>query len=405
MLVQFILTPFYLKYLGKHQFGLLMMLLSMINFAALGIGWMSGGLVRILGEHWENQDYQGFRNAFAVGKYVFTLYALGIVFIILVGWVLGQELQLVTETVSPVFLLAGLYFVLMYENAPERQAFVGTNRQATGNQLELLRVVLFALLTWGILPQIQDMVVVWVAMISGVLMQRVIMARYWSGQIKGIGWIRYQSEMKPIFRRLVGKQGAGYASYGALLLVLQADVMIVGFLGGPEAVAQFVLLWKIPEAIGLLLWRIPSTMEPRVIQLDVSGRRAELYSLFIQGRRWFFLLVFAVALIYMALGQWLTELWVGEHAPKEQWMYVMAGLALFFNTFARWPIAFAYALIRLKKIIHILIIEIVTKVSLTYLLYDYFYIAAPLVASVAVHVFYAAIQYQRLIFFSRYISR
>lgn len=395
--VQFILTPFYLKHLGENQFGLLMMLLNMSNFAAIGITWMSGGLVRVFGEYWVKSDISGFRDAFVVGKYVFTLYALFVVTIAFTLWLVIDNVEANEESFVAVGLLACLYFVLNYEALPERQAFVGTNQQTRGNQIELVRTIFFAGLTYLLLPQLQNMSAVWIALMSGVLLQRLISGQYWKRYVSETGWKRFTPEMKPIMKRLAGKQGIGYVSYGALLLILQADTMIVGFIGGATAAGQFVLLWKIPEAIGLFIWKIPSTMEPRVIQLDASEQYEKLNVLYTNGRRWFFLLVATVALIYIISGQFLAELWVGEHAPQERWMYIACGIAFFFNTFARWPVSFSYALVKLVPLTKIAAIEVFCKLILTIILFRHFNIAAPIIASIITHICYATLAYQRII--------
>ena len=72
-----------------------MMLLSMINFAAIGITWMSGGLVRVLGERWTNNDSQGFRDAFVVGKYIFFSYAVLVSVSVLVGWHVAYNINII----------------------------------------------------------------------------------------------------------------------------------------------------------------------------------------------------------------------------------------------------------------------------------------------------------------------
>lgn len=396
ILVQFALTPFYLEHLDAHQFGMLMLLLNLINFAAVGITWMSGGLTRMIGEFWAREDLVGFRLAFSVGKYVFTLYALLVVTFGIASWWLLEGRLPGNEQLFHFVLLAGLYLLLNYEALPERQAFVGTNRQAMGNYIEFSRVIFFAMTAYLLLPTLGDMSAVLIALMAGVVMQRLATGVYWQKQVRHTGWRRYQPEMTSLLKRLVGKQGAGYVSYGVLLLMLQADAMIVGFLGGAEMAGQFVLLWKIPEVISLLLWKIPSAIEPRVIQLDAKGEKEQMHSLFKQGRLWFLLIVGMVSLLYMLTGQWLAELWVGEHAPDEGWMYVAGGVALFFNTFCRWPISFAYALIKLAALTRVTVIEVAGKLLLTVLLFPYFNIASPIIASIATHVGYVAYGYQRI---------
>ena len=59
------------------------------------------------------------------------------------------------------------------------------------------------------------------------------------------------------------------------------------------------------------------------------------------------------------MGHWLTELWVGEHAPQDKWMYFAAGAALFFSVISRWPISFAYAMVKLKDLTRVAFIEVI----------------------------------------------
>lgn len=396
--VQFGLTPLYLKYLGEQQFGLLMIILNFINFAAIGITWMSGGLVRVVGEFWVNADLDGLRDTMTVGKYVYTFYALLLVIgggILLAIKAAGTSGESLTVTM----LLAGIYLIMNYEALPERQAFAGINNQAVGNYFEMLRVVFFAFVTFLLLPELQELNVVWYALMGSVLLQRLLTTRYWRKHVGGTGWRKFTPEMKKLFRRLAGKQGAGYFIYGVFLLLLQADTMIIGMIGGAEAAGKFVLLWKIPEALGLLLWKVPSSIEPRVISLDASGDHNSLRAIFTTGRRWFLVLVLAVSLFYMLAGQWLAQLWVGQFAPESDWMYIAGGLAFFCNTFARWPISFAYGMIRLSDLVRIAGIEVGGKICLIILLFPHLGIAAPLVASVIMHVIYVGWKYQMIVQF------
>ena len=133
--------------------------------------------------------------------------------------------------------------------------------------------------------------------------------------------------------------------------------------------------------------------------LDWAGRHSILGELCYSGRRWYLLLVSSVTLSYMVAGKWLVQLWVGQHAPSADWMYIAAGAALFFNTLARWPISFAYAMIRLAPLVRVAGIEVACKLMLTVLFFPYCTIAAPIVATVIVHLCFAVWAYQRTVAF------
>lgn len=395
MLVQFILTPMYLNFLGEEQFGLLMLLLSIINFLAIGITWMSGGLVRILGEYWAKSNILGFKNSFVLGKYVFTLYSCLIVFFGIILWLILDD-QKNIEKVKLDILLASIYLIIYYENLPGRQAFVGINQQSTGSIIEFLRVIFFGLLVFFLLPYFKDISVVWISLIIGVCCERIITGYYWKKYVGVFGWMKFSSDMRPLLKRLVGKQGFGYMIYGMLVLASQADAMVIGLIGGVEAVGKFVLLWKIPSAIIVLLWKVSAALKPRVVQLDAQGKIDKIKEIYISGRKWYYLLVLLISSFYILSGKWLTELWVGQFAPSENWMYIVSGVALFFSLLSRWPISFSHALIKLPELNKVASFELIGKVTFTIMLYPYFNIASPAVGLIIIHLIYVAYAYQNL---------
>jgi hypothetical protein len=72
---QIILVPVYLATLGAEGFGALVLILGLINYAVIGIGWLAGGLQRIFGETFGTKDHAGFVRALDVGKIIFVAYA------------------------------------------------------------------------------------------------------------------------------------------------------------------------------------------------------------------------------------------------------------------------------------------------------------------------------------------
>ena len=178
MLSQIILTPLYLTNLGSEQFGLLMIFLNIITFAVFGIAWFSGGLVRVLGEYWSNGDLIKFEETIILGKYIFTGYSIIVsivtlcIFSILKSYGYFYNIQLLT-----IFLIL-VYFILTYEALSERQVFIGANWQALGNNIELIKVFIFAVTTIYFLPIHTSINLVFIALILWVIIQRIITGFY-----------------------------------------------------------------------------------------------------------------------------------------------------------------------------------------------------------------------------------
>ena len=396
MLAQILLTPLYLNILGEEKFGLLMIFLNIITFAVFGIAWFSGGLVRVLGEYWSNKNLSKFNETLILGKYIFTSYSIIVSIISIFVFITLKNADYLNNINFSTVIIILLYFVLTYEALPERQAFVGANWQALGNSIELTKVIVFTLFTVYFLPKYKSIDIVFIALIMGVITQRILTGSYLKLNLNFVGWGKISNSMKPDFKRFLSRDGLNYLYFGTLVLLLQLDVVIIGIIGGPVLAGKFVLLWKIPEVLGLILGKIPSSLEPKIIHLDSKSEMSSYNKLFLKSRTLFILLCFITSFFYMFLGEYLVKLWVGNNAPKEDWMYYIAGVALFFYSISRWPISFAFAQVKLKQLIKVSFIELCFKFIFTLILFEYFSYLSPLIGMILIHIIYVAKGYQRI---------
>ena len=396
MLTQIILTPIYLKTLGDEKFGLLMIFLNVITFAVFGISWFSGGLIRVLGEYWSNKKFKKFNETLTLGKYVFTFYSLAISIITIFLFFSLKQFDYLKNIEFITLTLILVYFILSYEALPERQAFVAANWQAHGNIIETIKVIIFFLLVISFLPQYTSINAVFLALIAGVISQRLITGIYLRTYIDFSGWGKFTNSMRPDLKFFLSKKGLNYFYFGTLVLLLQLDVVIIGIIGGPVVAGKFVLIWKIPEVLGLILGKIPTSLEPKIIHLDTKSELSKYKKIFTNSKTIFILLCLIASITYMLIGEYFVKLWVGDSAPKDDWMYYISGLALFFYSISRWPISFAFAQVKLYQLIKISFIEFSFKFIFTLLLFKYFSFVSPLIGLIIIHMIYVARGYQKI---------
>ena len=178
MLTQIILTPIYLNTLNDEKFGILMIFLNIITFAVL-ISWFSGGLVRLLGEYWSNKKITKFNETLILGKYVFTSYALLTALLSLILYYFLKQFGYLNSIEFFTVILILIYFILKtIHTQTERQAFVATNWQALGNNIEITKIIVFFFLVIFLLPKYKSLNVVFAALIAGVITQRVVTGIY-----------------------------------------------------------------------------------------------------------------------------------------------------------------------------------------------------------------------------------
>lgn len=400
--VQLILVPVYLQRLGKPRFGILMVLLAVANLSGVGIGWMSGGILRILGEAAAREDWRAFARAYAIAKAVHVAYGL-LVGTVLVGVGLGFPGLLPGGTSAgpspaPPILALALYLLVSYDFAVERLALVARKRQTAANLLQVGGLLLFlgGALLWlrrgGGLPAVL------LCLTSGAAASRIGAWVYWR-------WTRARVALDlgalrglDVLKRMMGSMGAGYAAFGALVLALQADTILVGWLGGAGLVAEFVLVWKIAEVLVQILWRVPESLQPYVIQMDARGESESIQRVGREGSRWMLGLSLLAAAGYALGGRAVVAAWVGApQAPDRPWAYALAGAAVFWLGVARLPAVLAFATVSLGGLLRVAGIEAAGRLVLILLLFPRAGYLAPMLATNIVHAGGVAWAYRRLL--------
>ena len=389
IVAQMVLVPVYLATLGAEGFGVLMLMLGLINYAAIGVGWLTGGLQRIFGETFGTKDQAGFVHALDIGKIIFVAYA-AVAALAGIGIFVGLDRSQIPLGAA---IAAGLYLVASYEIAVERLALTAAARLAASNMLLFVQIITYAVSVVLVLRAGGGLLGVFACQLGSTLVSRILIPFCWQGMRPHAQ--HAVASLRPLLARLTGRMGGGYFITGALLISSQSDVLVVGWLGGAEDAARFVLLWKIAEVGVLVLWRIPESLAPILVRLDAVGDRATIRRQY--GRVGKLLLAMAVpgGIIYALLGPWITTLWLGaEHAPQDPLGFALAGAGIVWVGLARLPSILAYALARLRIWNWLAFIEVAMRLGLTVLLYPRFGYLSPLIALNVVQICGIAVAYQ-----------
>lgn len=396
IVVQVVLTPLFLSHLGKEHFGVLTMIMAANSFAAIGITWASGGMARILAEQAAFGDVAGFRAAYAFSKIVYVSYAVIVIsaFWLFAPWLLADVLD--DPQILLALIMACIYLLVSYEYNADRLAFVARHWQSRANLREAAGQIVFAACVGVGLYMKAGLPGIVASQIAGALTVRFLAWSHWRKDTYGLKWTLNIEGARELWQRMTGSVGRDYIIYGMLLLTLQADALIVGWLAGPELAANYYLLWRIPEVCILLLWRIPSAYAPHLISMDTRGEREALRKGYRRGFVTTVALAGAAALIYALLGRDIVWLWVGDDAPSTFWSYAVAAGAMFFIAISRWPAELAYALLNTRPLVKIAGLETAAKLALIVLLFGTFSYASPLIAVCLVHALGVTVLYARL---------
>lgn len=401
IVVQIILVPLYLRYLGKAEFGVLMILLAGINYLSFGVAWASSGAQRIMGEQWASGSPTELNQTYGLVKFIFVGYAL-LVGLLLIGgsWLVGDLGQGMVEGANfciknQTAIAMAIYLVIFFDFNVDRLTLIAIGKQAIANTLAMVAQIIFILCVIPALDAETGLTGIMMAFALGFaacrILSWIVLRRH------GIKFQGPRSSDGSTLKRLIGPMGLGYAAYGILLMsLLQGDALLLGWLGDATMVAEFVLIWKIADVLAQMLWRIPETLVPYLVHMETSGDHERLERLYITGQRWMTVTALCVGIAYALFGGAVVELWVGEeNAPNNPLAYALAGGCIFWLVSARLPAIFAFSLVRLRPLNMVLAGELAGKVIFTLALFPFIGYLAPLLATNVVHLFGVAYYYRR----------
>lgn len=404
ILVQVVFVPLYLRTFGQYQFGVLMVLLSLVNFAVIGIAWLSGGALRLLGEFAGQGDSAGFRRAFGLVKALYVGYGIVLAMLMVLA-ALGFDQSLFSEgsdadvrMARAALLLMAVYTLLFYPAGVDRLALTARKCQGAANMAQLAGIVSFSVGVTLWLANGGSMAGVMLFQIVGALVSILVSRRLLDRELPGLRLRLPVRQDRDLLKRLCGSTGAGFFLHGTLVLALLADTVLVGWLGGAKSAAEFYLVWKIAEVIVQLIWKLPEPMAPYFVQMDVRGEHAELTRIARLGYVFVAGVSLLAGVLYGLFGPDLVALWVGEASvPATPLGYALAGGAIFWLGISRLPVVLAGARVALRQLNWAGGLELLGKLLVTLLLFPRLGFVAVLLGINLVHVLGVSLLYFRLL--------
>lgn len=404
IIINLLMVPLYLSSLGEYQFGVLMVFLSLVNLLAIGIGWVSGGALRLLGYYAGQGDEAGFRKGLGVLRFLYAGYG-ALLGLGLIGAALFFAPRLFsTGTPEEVaasrqtLMMTGLYLVPFYLASMDRLALTSRKLQDTANVSQIAGNVVTGILAALWLFKGGGMVGIMVAATMGALISLFITRRALRREDIVIPLRLPSRADKEIWQKIGGRTGLGFFLHGALVIALVSDIVLVGWLGGAREAGVFYLVWKVAEVLVQLIWKISETLGPYFIHMDVRGEQKRL--LRVANMTYFGVgaLALTAGVTYAVLGSWIVGLWVGvEKVPDNPLAFLLAGGAVFWLSLARLPVVLSGARVTLLQVNRVCGIELAGKLLLTLLLFSRLGYISVLIAINVVHLGGVAYLYYRLL--------
>jgi O-antigen/teichoic acid export membrane protein len=401
--LQVLLVPLYIHKLGYAEFGVLMILLSFVNFSTVGVYGFAGSVVRALSEHAAAGDMKAFVAAYSAARALLAFYGIILIVaasaVVTLGWVSEHDApDAQTSGIDSTHIVVAAYLLVLFELSLNRLALSAKGFQTAGNIVQIIHYAVFGLSVVPLLLLGGGLNGVIGCLIVGAACGRIYSWIYWRrAGLPQIPLFPGGHVVRAAFARFFNRTSGAYVLYTGISFLMQADVLIIGWFAGATAAASFVLVWKIAEVLLVALGRFPDHLQMEFIAMDAQGnleRLSRVYRKALIGTR---LLSLTVGIGYALFGHWIVSLWVGQAAvPAAPWAYWLAGAAILWLGSARMPAIVAYARVRMRALLLVSGSEVAVKLVLLAALFPYVHFVAPVVAINIVHACGFAYIYDRL---------
>ena len=386
-LLQFLLIPLYLKYLGKETFGVITLIQTARQIADVGVGWMIGGALRMLSEMEAKKDSHGFNTIYSAVKISYT--CIGLFLIILIWVVLPLFIRDLSADFDLIFslIIASINTILIYSFSADRAAFGAKKWQFKSDIAYILSQIVTALFSIIFLVRGFGLKEIITSQLFGTISMMLVGFLFWKNSNVDIEFIYSLKDIKRILKKLFRKS-SGYFIFGNINTAINyLDIFLLGYLSNSVTVAEYYLLWKIPQFCILFIQQIPYSYTPFFMSLDLSEDINQLKRNYQKGFKYITYLSAFCAIQYALFGKQFMLLWVGDSAPEENYIYLLIALTLFILIISKWPIQLSFSLVNMRVLNKIIFLELILKTTFIIILFPVFGYISPILTNFLIYSF------------------
>nr|HRJ12396.1 oligosaccharide flippase family protein [Alphaproteobacteria bacterium] len=330
-----ILMPFFLSHLGEEMTGIYIMVAGLANVINYGIGWLAETSSVVLSSRSQaNKKNYLLRPIYRFQQLLFGTYGLFICAILLIaGYLLphfwnASSPENLRDVQISLYLFGINYVVYLLHNGDQSFLF-SQLRINTSNGLRILYQLVFFGLTILFLQLHPHLYSVFLAqLVTTILLSfasLLILKQY------QLNWWQWARPRRILWRAILMRTGGPIAGFAALWgIMMYADTVLVGFLLGPAAAAQYFAGTKIAETIALLIMRISEMAHPYFARTQKNAQHRKI--LYLQLNRLLLFLTLAAAIGYAYFGEMVMHVWLGDNAPElPPELFWLAGIAIIFR--------------------------------------------------------------------------
>ncbi len=369
ILTGFILFPLIIKYLGKEALGVFGVFYSFKSIIDMGMGWFSGSITKNLIRF----------------KYLnSSIFTLSFVINFLYGTVGAVIFYLLMRNFQGEYSLSAVYFALFifitFGMLPFYEKLISELKQFQVAFFKFLGQFGFMIVSVVLFLSYDDKSLD-IIFFSLVLVNTLVFVILFMFYLKNYEFnLEFNHINKKLFNNLFFKDGGRYFMNAvSTILLLQVDVLLIAYLYGNESAGIYLILWKIPNTIIMLGWRLSEPFQA-IVASDIKKNRNRVRDDFKRLEKKILLASVFVVILYVIFGNILLSFWLGsENVPNVKYMYIISSLVIIFSVIQRLYLSVNYYTKGLNTTTLLQFIELGFKIVFILFAFDYFQELAPIV--------------------------
>jgi O-antigen/teichoic acid export membrane protein len=330
----FALTPFILHQLGRSEYGLWLLVGSVIAYGSLFDFGITGALTKYVAEYQARGDLNEARRIIATALTIYSILGLALMALVFLAAPLFPRLFNVppeeSELAVRLVMLMGVGLGVSIPSGTTYAVLRGLQRfgsinliTAGGTLLTALATVLVLLLGGGLL----EMVAVNIPLSLAMQIPAVLLIKRASPGLK-LGW---RGASRTWVRRVFLYSSSTMAIHTAGQLRNKTDEIVIGAFMPVSAVTPYGLARRLSEAAQLLTHQFIRIILPMASQLEAEQDLRRLKALYLAGTRLSLVIFLPIGLSIVLLAEPLLVAWVGaEYGQYAYLVWVLVGAGFVF---------------------------------------------------------------------------
>lgn len=367
ILTGFILFPLILNKLGVESLGIFGLLYSTKAIIDIGIGWLSSSMTKNL------LKYEYLKNKILTLSFLInSFYGLfGLFIFILYGYFAKYEY-------FNSFIFFAIYFLISCMIIPFYEIMTANLQQY---QIAFYRFLLqFLFMIFSIIGFLifNSLEVIFLILMLSSLITLLLLVGYYKTKFNYK--FKFKRFKKQLLKHLIFKDGSKYFFNGiSTILLLQLDVLLIDYLYGSKSAGIYLILWKIPNTLIMLGWRLSEPFQA-VVAKDIKNNPILIKKQFYSLEKKILAAAFIAAIGYFILGNFVMEVWIGtENIPQIEFMYIVPTLLIIFSIMQRFYVTINYYTNGLNNITFLQSTELSLKIFFTIFFFQEFQELSPLI--------------------------